>query len=310
MAAADAKHKKPSLLDIADYNGNTPLHWAAAHRNVSMVGMSVLTAALSSRLAGSLWRMARQVLFQRDLTPCLCNSILFFVFIRLLLHGASVTARNKAGQTPYDLVQWDEREDDDADSNGDSSKLVNGGPSKGKATAAKDAIYSSLTHTYERMWGTPDGLRVEQCSYAGESDAAAIRRLIFQRQLFQAVEAGDDGDEPAVSRLVAEWKRERDEGHKRMWPLVYRADVDDESPIQSAVFMANQEAGNRLLALLLQLPHALHVQSQRELWAALPLAVDSSNIAAVDQLLNGQSDSPIAHDRALNERRESCPCAH
>lgn len=53
VAAADAKHKKPSLLDIADYNGNTPLHWAAAHRNVSMVGMSVLTTALSSRLAGS-----------------------------------------------------------------------------------------------------------------------------------------------------------------------------------------------------------------------------------------------------------------
>jgi len=189
---------------------------------------------------------------------------------------------------PYDLVRWDEREDDDADSNGDSSMLANGGPTKGKAAAAKDAIYSSLTHTYERMWGTPDGLRVEQCSYAGESDAAAIRRLLFQRQLFQAVEAGDDGDEPAVRRLVAEWKHERDEGHKRMWPLVYRADVDDESPIQSAVFMANQEAGHSLLALLLQLPHAFHVQSQRELWAALPLAVDSSNMAAVDQLLNGQ----------------------
>lgn len=39
VAAANAKHRKPSLLDIADHNGNTPLHWAAAHRNVSMVGM-------------------------------------------------------------------------------------------------------------------------------------------------------------------------------------------------------------------------------------------------------------------------------
>jgi len=44
VAAAEANSKpKPSLLDIADFNGNTPLHWAAAHRNVSMAGMSVDT---------------------------------------------------------------------------------------------------------------------------------------------------------------------------------------------------------------------------------------------------------------------------
>jgi ankyrin repeat protein len=43
VAAGNTKPSKPSLLDIADYNDNTPLHWAAARRNVSMVGMLVDT---------------------------------------------------------------------------------------------------------------------------------------------------------------------------------------------------------------------------------------------------------------------------
>ena len=37
-AASGSKSKLTSLLDLADSNGNTPLHWAAAHRNVPMVG--------------------------------------------------------------------------------------------------------------------------------------------------------------------------------------------------------------------------------------------------------------------------------
>ena len=78
-----------------------------------------------------------------------------------------------------------------------------------------------------------------------------------------------------------------------MHPLAYRADADDVSPLQSAVFMADQSAGNRLLALLLQLPHALHVQSRRPQWAALPLAVYSGNIQAVDMLLKGKAYAGI-----------------
>ena len=45
-------------------------------------------------------------------------------------------------------------------------------------------------------------MRVEQCSYIGESDAAAIKRLIFQLQLYEAVERDDNGDEADVRRLV------------------------------------------------------------------------------------------------------------
>jgi hypothetical protein len=76
VAAADAKHKKPSLLDIADFNGNTPLHWAAAHRNVSMVGMSVLTTALSCSMNWLAFGCRGRTL-SLDLTPCCCNSFLF-----------------------------------------------------------------------------------------------------------------------------------------------------------------------------------------------------------------------------------------
>jgi len=85
------------------------------------------------------------------------------------------------------------------------------------------------------------------------------------------------------------WREAEDSGGAKMWPLVYRADCDDYSPIQTACFMADQDAGCNLLRIMMQLPHNLHVQSARASWNALSLAVTSGNMKAVDLLLEGQS---------------------
>ena len=236
---------------------------------------------------------------------------LMFALDSLLLHGASVVVRNKAGQRAFDLVDFDLASDDDsgepeaAAAAPGADEMKDTGPAPAAATGSKafgahlagllkPALYSSLTHTYERKWGTAEGLRVEQCSYVGESDSAAIKRLLFQRMLFNAVEKGDSGDEAEVKRLVSHWQRMQAEGKRRMWPLVYRADVDEYSPIQSCVAMEDQAAGHKLLKIILQLPNNLHVQSYRPEWMALSLAITSGNVEAADILIKGQSLSKLA----------------
>ena len=206
----------------------------------------------------------------------------------LLLHGANVELRNATGQTPIDMVDWDEAGEDDP--------MQEDGPAAASAAAAASAtphaarrdtsIYCSMSHHEERRWGTPDGLRVEQCSYAGESDAAAIRRLIFQRQLFQAVEAGDDGDEVRVRALVEQWEAASASG-KRMWPLVYRHDVEMKHPLQIAVAYESQDTA--IIKLILRLPHSLHVQSRATEHHALHLAAYLSMHGHIKLLLEGQS---------------------
>ena len=43
--------------------------------------------------------------------------------------------------------------------------------------------------------GLKDGLRIEHCSYKGESESAAIKRLLFQRMLLEAVAIGIEKQE-------------------------------------------------------------------------------------------------------------------
>lgn len=136
-------------------------------------------------------------------------------------------------------------------------------------------------------WGLAEGLRIEQCSYQGESDSAAIKRLLFQRDLYRATDAGESGDAKEVRRLVSLWKSEQRKG-KRLYPLVYRADTDEYSPIQVAVEMVDQRAGLDLLQMILELPNNLHVQSARMEWECGSLAAVNRNIEAVDMLIRGQ----------------------
>lgn len=105
--------RNPSLLDLQDHNGNTALHWAAAHRHVSMVGL-------------------------------------------LLFHGAAVDIRNNAGLRPFDLVEWDSAEAEadqpsEMKDEGEHGAAASNATSATSATAMlRPAMYSSLTHTYER----------------------------------------------------------------------------------------------------------------------------------------------------------------
>lgn len=144
-----------------------------------------------------------------------------------------------------------------------------------------------------RRWGLAEGLRIDQCSYAGESDSAAIKRLLFQRSLYLATESGDSGDATEVRRLVSVWKSAERSG-RRMYPLVYRADCDEYSPIQVAVEMVNQQAGLELLTMILELSNNLHVQSARMEWEAGSLVAANSNMEALDLLIKGQSTGSTA----------------
>lgn len=110
-----------------------------------------------------------------------------------------------------------------------------------------------------RRWGLNEGLCVEANRFSDESDASAIKRLLFQRKLFQAVEDGDNGDIAEVRRLVTEWQPAYASG-ARMHPLCYRADSDWMAPLQTAVSYEKENVD--ILKLLLQLPHCYHIQSK------------------------------------------------
>lgn len=231
------KKKKRSLMDLQDHHGNTPLHWAVHFRRVDLVGM-------------------------------------------LLLHGASVAVKNKAGQTPFDMVEWDAQAaggpaaapaaaamvdvDEEAKSAAattsaaSSSAAAAASSSSAAAPASASSIYASQGHALERRWGTHEGLRIDQCSYEGESDSAAIKRLLFQAQLFHAVNEGDFGKLDKVKELVTQWKQAEHKG-KRMFPLVYRSDVAWHHPLR--VCVAYENGDTAILSELLRLPINLHIQS-------------------------------------------------
>jgi hypothetical protein len=136
----------------------------------------------------------------------------------------------------------------------------------------------------------PDGLRVEQCSFARgadvESDAAAIKRLLFQQRLFFAVDADPYGDESAVRALVAEWKKAEADG-ARMYPLAYRFDVCFVDPLQVAV--AYEEPNDAIVELLLSLPQCWHVQNRAVRRAALHEAAALARIEPTDPKGGGKA---------------------
>lgn len=239
----------------------------------------------------------------------------------LLSHGADIAIQNKEGLTVDDLVQWQESDDQQedvvmksaedkgtekekkadknlgadgffsssiltvADSNSSRSTSSASASSAAAHSRPGSSVYSSVTRVYERKWGTMDGLRIDQESYAGESDSAAIKRLIFQRKLALAAEDGDDGNLREVKRLVLLWKKAQKEG-KKMFPLVYRADVDFFSPLQTAVSYASESTA--ILAQLLQLPINPHVQPARFQFAPFTLSLVSNNPRAAWMLLQAE----------------------
>ena len=212
----------------------------------------------------------------------------------LLLHGANGEIKNNAGQTPFDMVEWDSKaagsaaaaamDVDEGVAAAASSSSSSSAASASPASASR--IYASQGHAIERRWGTHEGLRIEQCSYGGESDPAAIKRLLFQMQLFHAVEEGDDGNLTKVKDLVAAWKQA--EKSKRMFPLVYRCDVAWDHPLRVAV---TYESGDTaILSELLKLPLNLHIQSAIPMPHALHEACAMNFTAAREKLVEAGCD--------------------
>ena len=251
-----------NLLDLQDARGNTALHYAVAHRRPDLVGL-------------------------------------------LLCHGATVEIPNKDGIKVYDMCKWQEKSafmnvtmqvkvDDDVemkDANTKSSLIHDEihPPSLSSSVqllsptsiVTHPQLYQSLTYVIERRWGTQEQLQLDCSRYKNETSEAAIKRLLFQRRLLFAVEAGDDGNLHGVQQLVKEWHKAAET--YEMFPLVYRGDTDVTHPMQVAVRYLSENLS--VLHELVKLPQLLHIQSRRFLFAALPLAALNGNFKAVDILL-------------------------
>lgn len=142
-------------------------------------------------------------------------------------------------------------------------------------------LYESTEFEAERAWGLREGLRLEQPSYVGESDTAAIRRLLFQAALAHATDEGDNGSLSTVKKLVKIYKHES--VGKKMFPLAYRGDAFYYSPLQTAV--AYEDTSTGILDQLLQLPFLLHTQSRATEFPALTRAIFCRNFVGAKHLL-------------------------
>jgi len=263
--------KKASLLDAQDAHGNTALHWCVHYRRVDLVAM-------------------------------------------LLLHGARIDIKNHAGTKVYDMVQWqtkeekegmNEQNEDDAShsSKASSGKKTTSTSKKGLPKTASSSSHPSSIHPHPllasfdssvyatpssdvnaRKWGLPEGMRIEHPSYEGESEEAAIKRLIFSQALFDAVDAGDNGNLDAVKRLVKEWLDAERSGRFKMYPLMYRADHAYNHPLHVAVSYEDDNVA--ILYELLKLPFAFHVQSAATNYPPLHAAAMNNNEAAVRALID------------------------
>ena len=301
---------KGSLLDLKDNNGNTPLvrqttslqlcaemqtaeqpltdsirfcccllqHWCVHHRRVDLVGM-------------------------------------------LLLHGANAQIKNRNGQTPFDMVDWDVKAADHGEAQraepmdldvpqqeaGDAAPAASASSASVKSTVhplitrLDSSIYTQSNRRTERRWGLTEGLHIEQCSYVGESDPAAITRLLFSRLCYDATERGDNGDAAEVRRLVGLWKAAEASG-ARMFPLVFRWDAAWRSPLQTAAVY--EDSSTAILRILLELPISFHVQPAKAQHSALHLAAEAGSLEAVGMLLDGPS-----HCNARPSGRASPPQA-
>lgn len=153
-------------------------------------------------------------------------------------------------------------------------------------TARFDSNFYTATDSLaaaERAWGLREGLRLEQPSFVGETDAAAIKRLLFQAALMHAADSGDAGDLKMVKKLRVLWYKDQKAG-KKMFPLAYRGDAFYMSPLQTAV--AYEDTSTSILDELLRLPILLHVQSRATEFPALTRATFCHNFDALRHLID------------------------
>lgn len=266
MASNDplnSNEMKVSLLDIQDHHGNTPLHYCVAHNRVDLVGM-------------------------------------------LLCHGASVKVKNKIGQTVYDMKEWAKSTPvDDASINPKLAYSQTSFPSEGSPSSLHPLLigrcsepYTSLAKSANRCWGLHEGLLIEECRYKTETQDGAIKRLIFQQLLLNAVEEGKSGNLKKVQSLVDEWSQCYEQCRYDMFPLVYRGDAFFESPLQIApAYSTNDEI---ILTRLLRLPFLYHLQARCHEFAPLHQAVVAMNERAVALLITWGYN--INHRDGMNGR--------
>ena len=226
----------------------------------------------------------------------------------LLVHGAS------APPELWEELQWDagsegkeEAEAAKAESDVDAAAATGAvdSPSSGPhrlTRSLNSAVYASEGHLDDRKWGLRDALLVEACQYAGESDSAACKRLLFQQRLAAAVDAEPSGDLGTVTELVGQWRRAELAG-RRLRPLCYRWDAFRRSPLATAA--CYEPTNNAILAQLLSLPHCFHVQPASAEFPPLHQAVCVQNKEGVEMLLDGPTRARARGQAAVSGAGET-----
>lgn len=268
---------KGNLLDLQDAAGNTPLHYAVHKRRVDVVSL-LLCHGASASVANQDGTKAYDMLDWPDPKS------------RAVSTGPTpaAAAATQAAATRTTARRVDTRSDagsgeDEIKSEGDDSTAsVHSAASTSHVhpLIAKfdSSIAASTGSAVARHWGTMESLRLESCMYVGESCDGAVKRLLFQQLLLDAVEADPVGDEKMVRGLVTLWRRTYNSGTP-MFPLAYRHDAFYVSPLQTAV--AYETTDTSILQHLLKLPFAFHVQPRVTDHAPMHRAAMCHNYAAM-----------------------------
>ena len=169
------------------------------------------------------------------LVTCVGNTALHYaanrgqidVAERLYALGAAHTIRNHAGRTAFECTTFDRLP-------------VHGGRPVPRPSTNPAAANNRLSHrltpplmtvnqraseqdeaNIPSVFATQYGLEMVMCKYWDQTPRSACKQLLFQAQLLDAVEAGDDGDEVEVGRLV-QWYLEQEREGFDIRALVYR----------------------------------------------------------------------------------------
>jgi hypothetical protein len=151
---------------------------------------------------------------------------------------------------PFDCCEWDRDNARPADAAYPTSKSL--------ARPQPKQVEGQSELNVASAFGTEYGLLLYTEQYWNESDSAACKRLLFQADMWNAVNAGENGDLRQLERLLSSHNDAHLDGD-RIFPLACRHGCSDDAPIWRAIVYDN--ANDKILETLLEFPWVLQLQS-------------------------------------------------